>query len=164
MKASLAGFNEFVRGTMGISTANLPTDSPYIGSSYNWAIINVNRALRSVRGGDPAYPTMYAMAVYNLAGHWLISWTPDQASAEPISGSNPPQKYFAYMRSEYDLLGFTSGVVSSASDESTSVGLVVPKALEELTIGDLMLTKTPWGVQYLAIAQQYGPSIWGLTR
>ena len=164
MKASLSGFTTFLRGQAGISTAVLPVDSEYIPAAYNWAILNVNKALLVVSGGDKALPTFYALAVYNLGTDWIINWTPDQEDGADVPGSNPPQKFFAYMRSQFDLLGFTSGVVNSASDESTSVGLTVPKALEELSLMDLQLTKTPWGRAYLAMAQQYGPTIWGLTR
>jgi hypothetical protein len=42
------------------------------------------------------------------------------------------------------------------------MSLNVPKNLQDLTIMDLGLLKTPWGQAYLAIAEQFG-TIWGLT-
>ena len=40
--------------------------------------------------------------------------------------------------------------------------MTVPKAFDELTIGNLQNLKTPWGRVYLGIAQSYG-TLWGLS-
>jgi len=164
MAPTLAGFLEFIRGVMDISTINLPDDSPYIEAAYDQAIQTVNLTLSELGlAHNKALPSMYAIAVYNLAGDRLINIAPDQAGAEYVEGSNPPLKFFAYTRKLYNIYGFISGVVQSTSDNGTGGSFVVPKQFEGLTLMDLQNLKTPWGRDYLAIAQQYGPTIWGLT-
>lgn len=73
------------------------------------------------------------------------------------------EQYFASARREFKITGFTSGVVASASDLTTSSGLLNPKAFEGMTLMDLNLLTTPYGRAYLSIVQAYGPSVWGLT-
>lgn len=162
MEPTASGYLEFIRNIMGISSALLPDNSPVIGYSYNIALATVNEQLQAIKAPSDPYYSIYALAVYNLAGDRLINYAPDLDGSPVIPGSNPPLKYFAYSRKQYQLNSFVSGVVQSTSDESTSVSLVVPKALELLTIGDLQNLKTPWGRQYLAIAQDTGTD-WGIS-
>jgi hypothetical protein len=53
-------------------------------------------------------------------------------------------------------------VVVSADDASTSGSFNIPEQFNGLTIGDLQNLKTPYGRQYLAIAQKYG-ELWGIS-
>lgn len=164
MGPSVVGYLEFIRQVMGIGSVNLPDNSPYIEGTYNAAISMVNRALIQMGHAEVVtLPTMYAAAVYNLAGAYLLAWAPDQAGAPVVPGTDPPLKFFGNARKTYNLMGFVSGAVQSTNDNGTGGSFVVPKQLEELTIGDLQLLQTPWGRAYLALAQNYGPTIWGLS-
>lgn len=147
MNPTLAGFLTFIRMVMGISSATLPDNSPTITDAYNWAIEIVNVAIQQVSG------VAYQKAVYCLAGDYVINWAPDQTG----------QTYFADLRKEFNIMQFTAGVVNSSSDEGTSSSLTVPKAAENFSLSDLQNLKTIYGRQYLAIAQKYGPTIWGMN-
>ena len=151
---SLAGFWTFIRDVMKITVAQLPNDSTYPGWAYNISLMIVNRGLMAVPSPDPAYPNLYALAVYNLAADRLVNFAQDQTG----------YTVFQDLRKSCNLDGFVSGVIQSTSDESTSSSFVVPKQLEELTIFDLQTIKTPWGRTYMGFAQMAGPTIWGLTR
>ena len=143
---SQSGFLAFVRNVMGISSAYVPDNSTSLIDAYTVALEWVNTTL------DAASPTIYTMAVYNLGGDTLINWCPDQAG----------QTYFQDLRKSFHCTSFVPGVVSSTSDEGTSSSLTVPKAFEMLTFSDLQNIKTPYGRQYLAIAQQMG-TLWGMS-
>ena len=133
---------------MGIDSTNLPDVSPAITYAFGIALVVVNRALCAVS------PYIYKLAVYNLAGDNLINWAPD------VNG----QDYFQKLREEQKIANFQAGVVSATTDSSTSVSLEMMEAAKGFTMANLQNIKTPYGRQYLAFAQEYGPSIWGLTR
>ncbi len=143
---SETGFLGFIRGPMGISQAVLPDNSPYITLAYCVAIELVYRPIAT------ASPALYTLAVYNLAGDNLINYAPDQEG----------QDYFTKAREKWNVLGFVSGVIQSSNDEGTGNSMVVMEAAKNFTLMDLQNLKTPWGRQYLAIAQQAG-TLWGLT-
>lgn len=154
MQPTLAGFQAFIADVMGINPIYLPTNSPAIGWAYTVAlmVVNPDLALVGSPAGAPVQTSMYAIAVYNLAGDNLINFAPDQDGRE----------YFATLRKTMGISAFAAGVVTSASDSGTSDSLAVSEALHNLTIGQLQNLKTPWGRQYLAIAQSYG-TIWGVA-
>jgi hypothetical protein len=133
-----------------VPTAALPTDSPFLSYAYDVAHDVVNPFINRIS------PIQYTLAVYNLGGDRLVNFCPDQAG----------QTYFEGLRSPppagFGLFNFVPGVVQSAADVSTSDGLLVPEFMKGLTLQNLALLKTPWGRQYLAIAQDTG-TIWGLT-
>ncbi len=131
---------------MGINTTVLPDNSVSITYAYDAALDVVNETLLVVA------PNMYTLAVYNLGGDNLINWAPDQTG----------QTFFADLREKLHCTQFVAGVVSSTSDEGTSMSLNVPEQLNRLTLSDLQNLKTPYGRQYLAIAQKYG-TLWGLS-
>jgi hypothetical protein len=160
---TLAGYLSFIRNVMGITTAQLPDNAPSIGWTYEVAKAWVNRSLIKWCAPRSPYASMYAIAVYNFAGDRLITYGQDPADAPYVEGTDPPQKFFAYSRSTWKIFGFVSGVVQSTSDDGTSVSMVVPEAFKNFTLADLQSLKTPWGREYMAIAQSYGPSIWGLS-
>jgi hypothetical protein len=128
----------------------LPSDSPWLGYSFDVAKQIVYRLL------DCISPLIYTLAVYNLALDRLISFSPDQ----------PGQSYFSTLRGAapggYGVSQFTAGVVTAASDVSTSTTLTAPDFMKNLTLMDLSMLKTPFGLFYLQIAQQTGP-LWGLS-
>ena len=152
MNPTLAGFIWFIQNVMGITTANLPTTAPVIAFAYNLAVNTVNISLANVPNNDPTQPTIYATAVYNLAGDMLINFAQD----------TPPSTFFADMRASFGCNSFVSGVINSTSDEGTSESMTVPEAFTQLTISQLQNLKTPYGRIYLGIAQSYG-SLWGLS-
>jgi hypothetical protein len=53
-------------------------------------------------------------------------------------------------------------MVNQASDQGTSEGLFIPAQIQNMTLMDLQLAKSPWGRAYLMIAGQWG-TIWGIT-
>jgi len=164
MGPTLAGFSTFIYSVMGITTAVLPPTSPYIAFAYNVALNTVNLQLQAVCAPkvDPTLPSIYALAVYNLAADRLVNYAPDVADAPNVPGSNPPAPYFAYTRTKFNLLGFVGGVIQSTSDEGTSESMVVPEFAKALTMADLNTLQTPWGRRYLGLAQSAG-SLWGLS-
>lgn len=169
MQPTLAGFLTFIRNVMGITTAQLPDNSPTIGFAFSVALAIVNPALQaiSIPSTDSTGAqlntgnfSIYALAVYNLAGHNVIVFAQDPAGA-PVYKNN--QTYFEYTRTAFNINGFVSGVVQATSDEGTSTNLVVMEVAKQFTLGDLENLKDPYGRRYLALAQDYGPSTWGMT-
>lgn len=155
-RPSLAGFLVFLRSSaVGFTTAVLPDSEPVIAEAYALAIETVNRTISCVSG------LFYTQAVYNLGADLVVNFAPDVDNAPPVTGSELP--YFAYLRDKWNILKFVSGTIQSASDEGSSTGLVVPKAAENFTLADLQNLKSPWGRNYLSIAQRYGPSVWGMN-
>ena len=146
---NLPDYTLFVQNVMGVSVVYLPATSPFLGYAFDRAL---NLVLQVAAGGFD-----YTWAVYNCAGHIQIAITPDQV----VSGVG--YTYFQDMRKSLDILLPSFGVVSSSSDESTSTTLATPDALRNLTIEDLGFMRTPWGRTYLSYAQDYGPTIWGLS-
>lgn len=146
MNPTLAGFLDFLRTSAGINATVLPDDSEWITYAYNAALEVVQDGFIGIA------PTLYTLAVYNLATDNLINWTPDQAG----------QTFFANARTSYGLGTFVPGIIVSASDEGTSASLYTPDFFSGLTIANLQSLKTPWGLQYLAFAQSWG-NVWGLS-
>lgn len=146
MSISLDGFTDFLRNVVGIPTAALPVDSPYIALAYNVAVENVYWLI------DCVAPYSYEACVYNFGTNFLINICPD----------TPPSTYFADLRTKFNLLTFTVGPVDSTHDESTGETMFVPDFYKNLNLAELGLLKTPWGRTYLAIAQQMGTN-WGIS-
>lgn len=170
---SLAGFITFLRTVVGITTTVLPDNSAVIPMAYEIARTIVNPALACV-GGPPFPPqanpvvSIYALAVYNLGTDNVYNYAQDLPGAAIIPGSVDPATgiglpFFAYARKTWNIFGFVSGVVESTGDETTNVSLVVQEAAKNFTLSDLQNLKTPYGRRYLSMAQQYGPTIWGLS-
>lgn len=159
---TLTGFVAFIRSSMGITTTVLPDGSFWITAAYNVAIGIVNRALSAVCIDPCTGMTIYALAVYNLAASNLLNFAQDLPGAAIVPGSDPAAPFFAYTRAKWNMTSFVSGVVSSTSDEGTSMSLVVPEQLAQLTIANLQQLKDPYGRVYLGFAQDYG-TLWGLS-
>jgi hypothetical protein len=143
---NLADFTAFVYA-QGVPTDDLPSDSPYLQWSFNTSVAKVINAPACIA------PIIYVLAVYNLGMHTLLKIGQDESG----------QTFFADQRKTFNLLTFTAGPVQSAADQATSDTLVVPDFLKTLTLADLDLLKTPWGREYLAYAQEFGPNVVGVT-
>ena len=153
-----AGFLTFIRNVMGINTTVLPDSSPVIGTAFQVALEIVSVLLNC------ASPVMYTLAVYNLAGDNLLNYAQDLPDAEVVPGSGDPGlPFFAWTRKQWDLNGFISGVISATYDQGTGNTMVVQEAAKMFTLSDLQNLKTPYGRQYLAIAQRAGPTIIGVS-
>jgi len=70
--------------------------------------------------------------------------------------------YFQTLRAKWNIYGFVSGIISSSNDESTGQSLVTPEKMKNLTMANLQNLKTPYGRQYMAFIESYGP-IWGVS-
>ena len=156
IKPNAVDYTVFIRSVMGISTAVLPDDSAAITFSLAVALELVSLDLQTIS------PTMYALAVYNLAGDRLLNYAQDLPDAPDIQGSNPPAPFFAAARSSYKINSFVAGVVKSAEDESTGESLQINE-IQQLSLMDLQNLKTPFGRTYLQIAQTTGPTAYGLS-
>jgi hypothetical protein len=157
-----AGFLDFVR-SQGVGTDVLPDNSPWIPASYNLAVNLVNVLLNQIPNADPTQASLYTLAVYNLGMDRLVNIAQDPMPIVPVPGTNPPVGYWTNTRKEFKINSFTSGIINATSDEGTSVSLTVPDWAKNLTMLDLQVVKTPWGQAYMAIAQQWGPTDWGLS-
>ncbi len=152
-----AGFLLFIRDIMGVPDDVLPDDSLYIDVAYEISLEIVNMQLTCVA------PKIYTQCVYNLGGSTLLNIAQDLPDADKVPGSGEPGlAYFAYVRQQYNMNGFVSGVIQSASDEGTSESMVVQEAAKDFTLANLQQLKDPYGRQYLAYAQSMGP-LWGLS-
>lgn len=144
---NIADYTTFIRNQVGISSTYLPDNSQWIASTFNMAIDTVNTTLALASG------LAYTLAVYNLGSDRLINYAID------LQG----QSYFSQVRQQFGIANFSPGMVSASSDEGTGESLLNPEFMRTMTMGDLQMTKTPWGRQYMAFAQEYGGTIWGLT-
>jgi hypothetical protein len=129
--------------SFAVSAASATTYSPYLAWAFSVAI---DIAL-APPPGMPAL--MYVLAVYNLGMHQLLKIGQDQSG----------QTFFADQRKAFNLLTFQAGPVASSADQSTSETLVTADFIKGLTMQGLDQLNTPWGREYLAYAQMYGPSI-----
>lgn len=148
---ALAGFGTFIANVMQIDPLYLPANAPIIGYAYNVALAIVNPQL-AVLGCPSGQWSIYALAVFNLAGSNLIHFAQDQSG----------RTFFADMRVSLGIAKFAPGVVSSTSDQSTATALLNPEFMKTLTLQNLQSLKDPFGRQYLIFAQAAGP-LWGLT-
>lgn len=180
------GYLQYLRSIVQIPSGALPDNSPYIEMAYDYALTVVNQQLQVVDtpgvpvlplvpplpvpypSGGP-FPTYYAYAVYNLAAHFQVSYTPDfpgqpaDPNTVPPTPAIPPSTYFSELRTSMNLNSFVPGVIESTHDVTTGETFVVPDFVKNMTLGNLQNLQTPWGRQYMALAQAYGPTIWGLT-
>lgn len=144
--ATESGFLQFVRDQMAIDAQNLPDAAPAIAFCYALAIEIVNPAILTVS------PLMYDQAVYNLAADNLINFAPDYGDSS----------FFFDLRKKWSIGNFAAGVVQSTTDNSTSTALLVQDAAKGFKLADLQNLKTPYGRQYLYIAQRTS-TLWGIS-
>lgn len=160
---SLSGFLWFVQNIMKISPSVLAPTDPVISFSYNLSLSMVNKALMKVPPSiysDQNGLSLYTVAVYNLGGNNIVNFAQDAVDA-PIYRDG--MSYWEYTRSKMGINNQVMGVIQSASDEGTSQSMQLPEWTKGMTMADVQASKTPWGRMYLGLAQQYGPTIWGIS-
>lgn len=155
LRPTFAGFVSFVREQMGISPSALPDGSQYFFWAWHQSVALVNHKIRIV-------PVMYLRAVYCLGGDILVNIAQDPPGAPDVQGSKPPMPFFAYTRKTLNLNSFVTGVITSTSDQGSSESMEVPTQVQTFTLADLQNLKTPWGREYIGIAQSVGTD-WGLS-
>lgn len=143
---NLADFTVFVYA-QGVPQADLPSDSQYLVWSFDTSVA------KAICSPACLAPIIYVLAVYNLGMHTLLKIAQDEEG----------QTFFADQRKAFNLLTFLGGPVQAAADQGTSDSLVVPDFFKTLTLADLDLLKTPWGREYLAYAQAFGPNVVGVN-
>lgn len=113
-----------------------------------------------------ATPTGYN-GIFTVGGasstQLVYALAPNPGIATTSAASTVSEQFFFKARQGFKLAAFFPGVVASAADNGTSAGIDNPDFMSGLTLNDLQLLKTPYGRTYLAIAQRWGPSVWGLT-
>ncbi len=130
-----------------VSDATVAAWSPYLAWAFNQASgANLN---------PPPFltPIIWVLATYNYGMHLLLKIAQDQ----------PNQSFFQNLRTQFKLGSFLAGVLSNASDEGTGAAIVVADPFKNLSLGNLDLLKTPYGREYLAYIQSYGPTIVGVS-
>lgn len=142
---NLADFSTFVYD-QGVTTAQLPTNSPYLTYAYNKAFAVVSYV-------PQMDATVYTLAVYYYGMHRLLEIAQDQAG----------QTFFTQARQTYGLLNLVIGPVVSSGDNGTTQSLAEPDFAKGLQMGDLSLIKTFWGREYLDYAMTYGPNVVGVS-
>lgn len=142
-------------GTVADSSNIMPGDQVKIVAvspiGYQGAVVNGVRRSGVMINGVPD------------ATHFDYALQPNPGTAVLLAGASVVEQYFANARAQLKLNAFSPGVVTNASDLSTSAGLQLPNFMQGLTLMDLSLLKTQFGRSYLAIAQDYGPTAWGVT-
>jgi len=130
-----------------VETAGANVISPYLQWAFDIAI--------GVALVPPSNmpPIAYVLAVYNLGMHQLLKIGQDLVG----------QSFFAQQRALFKMLTFQAGPVAASADQSTSTTLVTADFIKGLTMQGLDLLNTPWGREYLAYAQSYGPNIVGVS-
>lgn len=142
---NISDYTSFLYDVVDIPPANLPPSSEIIPTSLQIAVDTVNEQLL-ITG------VMYVLAVYNLAADRLLNYAIDI----------PNQTYFKQLRKTLRLNDPTFGVPAAGSDAGTAVSIFNPEVMKNLTLMDLQTLRTPYGREYMGIAQSVG-SIWGLN-
>jgi len=143
---TLDGFIAWAYATMGIPTTAMSPDDPGWEYAYIVAVDLVPTDFANT------LKDIYTITVYNWAGSQLLQFQQDY----------PGQSFFTAARKAYGINNFVAGVVTSASDVSTSETLTVGQGLQNLGLLDLQRIKDPYGRQAVAFMQTLG-TLWGLT-
>jgi hypothetical protein len=144
------GFKAWVQAVMGVQSTFVPDDTT-LQVAYDQALNLAYLQLANIPSQSTSM-SIYAQAVYNLGGHYLVEFAID----------NPNSTFWTDMRNKFGIYNFTGGITNEAHDQGTGEGIYVLPIFAGLTMMGLQFLKTPWGRAYLAIAGQWGP-IWGLT-
>jgi hypothetical protein len=147
---TIEGFTAWVSAVMGVSAGDMP-DPTTLQVAFDQAL---NLTYLGLQGVPSQVTTMsiYAQAVYNLGGHYLVEFAVD----------NPNSTFWTDLRNKFGIYNFTGGLTNQAHDQGTGEGMYIFPIFAGMTMLGLQLLKTPWGRAYLAIAGSWG-TLWGLT-
>lgn len=143
---TLQGFIAWAYAVMGIPTTAMSPDDPGWNYAYTVAVDLVPTDFANTLGD------IYVLTVYNYAGSQLLQFQQDYEG----------QTFWQSARKDFGINNFVAGVVTSASDVSTSETLAVGRGLQDLGLLDLQRIKDPYGRQAVAFMQTLG-TLWGLT-
>jgi hypothetical protein len=166
MDPTFDGFVDWVTNVMGVPASVMPNTAT-LQYAFDLAMSVAYTGLQTIPTNQTVNvpfvpsPSIYAYAVYNLGGDYLVRIAQDDPTAQP-----PPDNattYWSDLRTTLNINSFTTGLVTSAHDQGTSETTMIPKSVQNMTLGNLMLLQTPWGRTYLGIVSSWG-TLWGLTR
>jgi hypothetical protein len=143
-------FQSWVQYMMGVPADAMP-DVATLEMAYDESL---NLALDDLATIPHAAgsPSIYALAVYNLGGAILVDIVQDV----------PPSTFWADLRNKFNTTMFSFSILTSAGDQGTSKGSIVPNFVQGMGPLDMWLYQTPWGRQYMMIAGAWG-AIWGIS-
>jgi hypothetical protein len=135
---------------MGVPASDMP-DVPTLEMAYDESL---NLALDDLATipNQPGSPSLYALAVYNLAGAILVDIVQD----------TPPSTFWSDLRNKFNVAMFSFSIVTGAGDQGTSKSAMVPLFVQGMGPLDMWMYQTPWGRQYMMIAGAWG-AIWGIS-
>jgi hypothetical protein len=146
MTVTRDGFVAFIRSAriilpsrevVTIDDIALPDDSDDITNSYEYALARVAEIIEAFNDID------YTRAVYNLAMHDLIL--------------NSTAEVFWPVQLALNIAFQKTGFVQSTSDEGTSTSMALADYLAKQNASMMELSKTQFGLQYIAIISLYSP-------
>lgn len=137
-----------------IATLAAGTVAPPVADTSGsvWASYAFNQAMALTNSVPTITPLMYVLAVYNGAGHILLTIAPDQ----------PGLVYFQTARTDFKLLQPQIGIITSSSDEGTSNSFAVGDGMRNMSMTDLDFYRSPYGRAWLQYTQDFG-GVFGLT-
>ena len=142
---NIADFTTFCQN-QGIVAPYTATGSEYFQWAFDWAM---SEALTC-----PQMPgNRYVLAVYHFGADRFIRLAQDDGQGQ----------FYQAQRASFGVLDFRPGVVMASGDGPTSQTLVVPDWYREIPMFAQEMLKTPWGREYIAYAQQYGPYVIGVS-
>lgn len=142
---NLADFTTYCQNQGIVASYTLST-SEYFDWAFDWAF---NDALTCSQ-----MPTLqYVLAVYTLGADRFIR----------IAGDDGQGTFYQDQRASFGVLQFKPGVVMASGDGTTSQTLVVPDWYRNIPLMAQEQMKTPWGREYVAYAQMYGPYVIGVS-
>ncbi len=142
---NLADFTTYCTN-QGIVAAYTTSTSEYFQWAFDWAM---NDAMTC-----PQMPALtYVQAVYYAGADRFIRIAQDGGQGT----------FYQDQRASFGILQFKPGVVMASGDGPTSETLVVPDWYRGIPMGVQEQMKTPWGREYIAYAQMYGPYAVGVS-
>lgn len=142
---NLADFTTYATN-QGVVASYTASTSEY----FDWAF---NRAMAQALDAPSIVAIEYVLAVYNLGTDRFIRLAMDDDQGT----------FYQTQRANFGVLDFKPGVVMASGDGPTSQTLVVPDFYKTLPLWAQQLYATPWGREYVAFAQMYGPYVVGVS-
>lgn len=139
---SVVSYDEFIG--WAVKRENLiPADETFYAYEEAW-----DKAILTLNGVQPwVDEKVFELLVYNLTLHNIICtefWVTDTEEEEYV---NP-------LYTKYKIAEIGAGIITSASDESSSASIQVIKAVEDLDFFTLELVATPYGKYVFNILSQ----------